>query len=146
MDKAAPSAADVETTSTERSSSSKPRGPGYTNVEDLIVARAFIAASENAISGNHQKGKVVKETMYDMYMELAKDHIANDKELLMQSSHATRINKFELIIGLTPSMPFCQKPSEYPATALPYFRRRRLFAIVPLLFPFVSFPLIGRSS
>ena len=44
-------------------------------------------------------------------------------------------NKIELIIGLTPSMPFRQKPGEYPATAQPYFRRRRLVANVPLMIP-----------
>ena len=70
--------------------STKPRGPGYTNVEDVIVARAFIAASENAISGNHQKGRVFKDHMHDIYMDFIKGHIEADRKLLMQSSHATR--------------------------------------------------------
>lgn len=70
--------------------SAKPRGPGYTNVEDVIVARAFVAASENAISGNHQKGRVFKDHMHDIYMDFIKEHVAADKKLLMQSSHATR--------------------------------------------------------
>ncbi|KAI2493105.1 hypothetical protein MHU86_21453 [Fragilaria crotonensis] len=70
--------------------SAKPRGPGYTNVEDVIVARAFIAASENAISGNHQKGRVFKDHMHDIYVDFIKEHVAADKKLLMQSSHATR--------------------------------------------------------
>jgi hypothetical protein len=93
-DDEAPSAAAVGAAATMNSrtdrNSSKPRGPGYTSIEDLIVARSFIAASEDAISGNRQKGKVFKQRMYDMYTELAKDHITSDKELLMQSSHATR--------------------------------------------------------
>ncbi|KAI2501172.1 hypothetical protein MHU86_13318 [Fragilaria crotonensis] len=70
--------------------SAKPRGPGHTNVEDVIVARAFIAASENAISGNHQKGRVFKDHMHDIYVDFIKEHVAADKKLLMQSSHATR--------------------------------------------------------
>ena len=70
--------------------SSKPRRPGYTNVEDVIVARAFIAASENAISGNHQKGRVFKDHMHNIYMDFIKEHVAAEKRLLMQSSHATR--------------------------------------------------------
>jgi hypothetical protein len=32
------------------------RGPAFTSAEDIIVAKAFIAASENAICGAHQKG------------------------------------------------------------------------------------------
>jgi hypothetical protein len=42
------------------------RGPGYTNVEDMIVARAFISASENPVCGNHQKGKVFKAHMLEI--------------------------------------------------------------------------------
>ncbi|KAI2495695.1 hypothetical protein MHU86_18826 [Fragilaria crotonensis] len=46
------------------------RGPAFTNAEDIIVARAFIAASENAICGAHQKGKVFKLHMFELYKEL----------------------------------------------------------------------------
>ncbi|KAI2490999.1 hypothetical protein MHU86_23567 [Fragilaria crotonensis] len=76
-------------TSAASSATTKARGPGYTNVEDLIVARAFIAASENAICGAHQKGRVFKKQMFDIYTDFTKDHVAADKELLENSSHAT---------------------------------------------------------
>jgi hypothetical protein len=44
-----------------------PRGPSFTSAEDVIVARALIAASKNAICGAHQKGKVFKLHMFELY-------------------------------------------------------------------------------
>jgi hypothetical protein len=43
------------------------------NVVDVIVTRAFIAASENALCGAHQKGKVFKAHKFDMYVALIKE-------------------------------------------------------------------------
>ncbi|KAI2492734.1 hypothetical protein MHU86_21809 [Fragilaria crotonensis] len=51
------------------------RGPGYTNVEDMIVARSFISASENAICGAHQKGKVFKAHMFEIYCKFIKEQM-----------------------------------------------------------------------
>jgi hypothetical protein len=66
------------------------RGPGFTNVEDLMVARAFIAAaSDNSISGAHQKGKAFKAAMHTIYFKLVKEQNEADKDLLKQSSVAT---------------------------------------------------------
>ena len=65
------------------------RGPGFTNVEDLMVARAFIAASENSTCGAHQKGKAFKATMHAIYVKLVKEQNEADKDLLKQSSVAT---------------------------------------------------------
>lgn len=65
------------------------RGPGFTNVEDLMVARAFIAASENSICGAHQKGKAFKAAMHAIYVKLVKEQNEADKDLLKQSSVAT---------------------------------------------------------
>ena len=65
------------------------RGPGFTSVEDLMVARAFIAASENSICGAHQKGKAFKATMHAIYVKLVKEQNEADKDLLKQSSVAT---------------------------------------------------------
>ncbi len=86
-------------TTTERRTS-KPRGPGYTNVEDLIVARAFIAASENTLSGAHQKGRVFKDHMFGIYMEFTKEHVAADQELLKHSSHETHEEYIKRGVGL----------------------------------------------
>ena len=66
------------------------RGPGYTNVEDMIVARSFISASENAICGAHQKGKVFKPHMFEIYCKFIDAQMESDKALLERSSEATR--------------------------------------------------------
>jgi hypothetical protein len=66
------------------------RGPEYSNVEDVIVSKAFIAASENALCGAHQKGKVFKAHMFDIYVALIKEQIASDKVVLEQSSQSTQ--------------------------------------------------------
>jgi hypothetical protein len=42
--------------------------PGYSNVEDVSASKVFIAASENALCGAHQKGNVFKEHMFDVYV------------------------------------------------------------------------------
>ena len=58
-------------------------GPGYTNVEDMIVTRrSFIAASENAICRAHQKGKVFKAHMFEIYCKFIKEQMDLDKALL----------------------------------------------------------------
>ena len=66
------------------------RGPAFTSAEDIIVARAFIAASENAICGAHQKGRVFKAHMFELYKDMTADATKTNKTLLEQSSHATR--------------------------------------------------------
>ena len=66
------------------------RGPGYSNVEDTLISKAFIAASENAVCGAHQKGKVFKLHMFNIYVSLIKEQSVSDKALLDRSSQATR--------------------------------------------------------
>ena len=51
------------------------RGPAFLNVEDVIVSKAFIAASENALCGAHQKGKVFKAHMFNIYVALIKEQL-----------------------------------------------------------------------
>ena len=65
------------------------RSPGYTNVEDMIVAQSFISASENAFCGVHQKGKVFKAHMFEIYCKFIKEQMDSDKALLERSSEAT---------------------------------------------------------
>jgi hypothetical protein len=54
------------------------------------VARAFIAASENAICGAHQKGGVFKAHMFELYKDMIADATKANQALLEPSSHATR--------------------------------------------------------
>jgi hypothetical protein len=68
------------------------RGPAFTQAEDVIVARAFIAASENAICGAHQKGKVFKLHMFELYKELINEQNQTNQTLLEQLSNATMMS------------------------------------------------------
>ena len=76
------------------------RGPAFTNAEDIIVARAFIAASENAICGAHQKGKVFKLHMFELYKELINEQNQANRTLMEQSSNATRDEYLKRGVGV----------------------------------------------
>ena len=56
----------------------------------MTVSKAFNAASENAVCGAHQKGKVFKAHMFDIYVALIKEQTVSDMALLEQSSQATQ--------------------------------------------------------
>jgi hypothetical protein len=67
------------------------RGPAFTSAKDVIVANAFIAASENAICGGaHQKGKVFKLHMFELYKDLINKQNRANRTLLEQLSNANR--------------------------------------------------------
>lgn len=70
------------------------RGPAFTSAEDLIVARAFIAASENAICGAHQKGRVFKAHMFELYKDMIAD--ATKKTRLSLSNPLTQLERSTL--------------------------------------------------
>jgi hypothetical protein len=95
--------ASMPTAGTEKSSK---HGPGYTNVEDLMVAKAFIVASEHPIVGAHQKGKVFKIRMHEIYTNLIKDQTAADKALLSRSSTATQEEYIKQGVGAV----YCDRP------------------------------------
>ena len=76
------------------------RGPGYTNIEELILCRAFISASENAVHGAHQKGKVFRGHMAEIYAGFIKDQTEKDKNLLRQSSDPTREEYIRKGVGM----------------------------------------------
>jgi hypothetical protein len=84
----APISAVAETAAEKQS---KP-GPGFTNVEDMIVARAFISASENPFLGTmHQKGKVFKAHMLKIYNDfIVEQQVEKDKAMLDRSSQSTQ--------------------------------------------------------
>jgi hypothetical protein len=50
-----------------------------------IVAQSFISASENAICGAHQKGKVFKAHMFEIYCKCIEAQMESDKAQLQQS-------------------------------------------------------------
>jgi hypothetical protein len=77
------------------------RGPAFTNAEDIIVARAFIAASGNAICGAHQKGKVFKLHMFELYKELINEQNQANRTLMEQSSNATRDEYLKRGVGVS---------------------------------------------
>ena len=66
------------------------RGPGFTAIEDILVAKSFIAASENPICGAHQKGKQFKESMLTLYNRFAKEQIEKDQAILDKCSSISR--------------------------------------------------------
>ena len=77
------------------------RGPASTIAEDVIIARAFIAASENAICGAHQKGKVFKLHMFELYKDLINEQNRANQTLLEQSSNATRDEYLKPGVGVS---------------------------------------------
>jgi hypothetical protein len=45
------------------------RGNGYTRIEDFIICKSFIAASEDAITGAYQKAFIFKNKMHNFYLQ-----------------------------------------------------------------------------
>ncbi|KAI2509350.1 hypothetical protein MHU86_5103 [Fragilaria crotonensis] len=76
------------------------RGPAFTSAEDIIVAKAFIAASENAICGAHQRvGSSRLICLSELYKNMTVEQTNANKALLEQSSHATREEYLKKGIG-----------------------------------------------
>jgi hypothetical protein len=46
------------------------RGQGYSEMENLLIAKAYIAASEDPIKGNYQKAATIMETVHTNYIAL----------------------------------------------------------------------------
>jgi hypothetical protein len=46
------------------------RGQGYSEMEILLIAKAYIAASEDPIKGNYQKAATIMETVHANYIAL----------------------------------------------------------------------------
>ena len=66
------------------------RGPGYTIIEDLLICKAFIAASEDPILGTSQKGKDFKKTMHERYKYLLREQAQMDQVNYSRASQSTR--------------------------------------------------------
>jgi hypothetical protein len=55
------------------------RGLGYTFTEDLLICRAFIAASEDSIVGISQRGKQFQCQMHALYIQFLKEQYKLDQ-------------------------------------------------------------------
>jgi hypothetical protein len=66
------------------------RGPGFSTVENLLICKAFISASEDPIVGRSQKGKVFKSKMFAQYNKLVEIQSVYDRTMMANSSSATR--------------------------------------------------------
>jgi hypothetical protein len=66
------------------------RGAGFTVVEDLVVCKAFIAASEDPIKGTSQKGNTFVATMYSSYLVLIQEQEARDRADYARTSAVVR--------------------------------------------------------
>jgi hypothetical protein len=69
-----------------------PRGKSFTQLEDLMVSKAFVAASCDSIVGASQKGQQFKVTMHRMYLEL----LQAQTELERSRLHALSSNTISL--------------------------------------------------
>ena len=66
------------------------RGAGFTIAEDLVVCKAFIAASEDPIKGTNQKGHTFVATMYNSYLVLIQEQEARDRADYARTSSVVR--------------------------------------------------------
>lgn len=64
-------------------------GAGYMPIENLLVCKEFIAASEDPIIGANQKGKAFKQKMHAMYSTLTDKQAAYDRTMMAQISTGT---------------------------------------------------------
>ena len=58
-----------------------------------MVAKAFIAASEDPIKGNYQKVTVFRNHMFDLYKALCIEHSRVDHEFLTRTAVPTKPKK-----------------------------------------------------
>jgi hypothetical protein len=66
----AAAATELATAAAEAASAKNYRGTGYSRTEDLLMSRAFIAASEDPIVGNAMKGTKFMAKMHSAYVVL----------------------------------------------------------------------------
>ena len=59
------------------------RGPAFTSFEDLLICKAFIAASEDPAVGTYQKGSTFQLKMHQIYCKFLEDHEKISSSLLM---------------------------------------------------------------
>jgi hypothetical protein len=67
------------------------RGKSNTQTEDLLVCKAFVAASTDSILGTSQKGHQFKATMHTMYIALLKEQTEIEKSRLFSLSQKAAV-------------------------------------------------------
>jgi hypothetical protein len=84
------------------------RGAMYTAQEDLMIAQAFCAASEDSIKGNSQKGDVFKEAMRaactELCIDYSKQHHAHIIQTSMNNRRTNKLLKAAPVVPFAPGM------------------------------------------
>ena len=93
---------DVDPSAT--SASAGGRNKSYTAQEDLMVAQAFIAASEDPLVANYQKGGTFQNKMCDAYLELCIEMSRKDHAFLTESCGAAVANRSNKTAKKAPSV------------------------------------------
>jgi len=71
----------------QQRTSQQHRGPMFTAIEDLLVAKTYIKASENAIIGNKQKLAVFYMQLATLYGTVKKEQEEEEKQEAEKPSH-----------------------------------------------------------
>jgi hypothetical protein len=91
----------------------KIRGTQFTGQEDLMVAKAFIAASEDPIKGNYQKAHTFRTHMFDLYKALCIEYSRVDHDFLTRTAVPTKpLTKKKVVPEASkyvPGMNLCQE-------------------------------------
>lgn len=83
------------------------RGRNYTRVEDMMVSKAFIEASEDPRVGNSQTGTIFKATVFEIYNRRRLEQCAMDVEQYQNSSKGLEQAMMEINGGFN-------SPTQYP--------------------------------
>jgi hypothetical protein len=83
----------------EATASRNKRGSNYTALEDVMICKAFIGASEDAIIGASQKGKAFQVKMHAFYLTVIDKQAAFDRTMMAQVSAGTRQSLAEEGVG-----------------------------------------------
>jgi hypothetical protein len=74
---------DIEAIDDTAVAANRIRGPSYSKTEDLLIARAFVGASETP-RGTSMKGKVFHALMYEFYTAFIAEQVEIDALALYQ--------------------------------------------------------------
>jgi len=80
----------VEVASGNAATEKRVRGTGFCAIEDFMICKAFMAASEDSVVGANQHGKDFKKQMHNSYKEILAAQLALDKTTYQSSSSSTR--------------------------------------------------------
>lgn len=76
------------------------RGPGFSQVENILICKAFITASEDPIIGRSQKGKAFKALLFAHYCTMIDNQSrCNSKTVMAQASGTTWLAYEGALVG-----------------------------------------------